>query len=80
MSNFVYQVSGKYAMLRVATENRRLDERKAVPGIMSSFKRANCAGILTYYAEQIVVWLRGRLLACERAVDTKADKRIFIDE
>ena len=58
MPTFACQVSGEYAMLKAAVENGWLDERKAVMEIMTSFKRAGCDGVLTYYAEQVAEWLR----------------------
>ena len=57
MPTFAYQVSGEYAMLKAASENRWLQERQAVLEIMTAFKRAGCDGILTYYAEQVAQWL-----------------------
>ena len=57
MPTFAYQVSGEYAMLKAATQNGWLDERAAVMEILTSFKRAGCDGILTYYAEQVAEWL-----------------------
>ena len=57
MPTFAYQVSGEYAMLKAASENRWLQERQAVLEIMTAFKRAGCDGILTYYAEQVAEWL-----------------------
>ncbi len=57
MPTFAYQVSGEYAMLKAAAENGWLDERQAVMEVMSSFKRAGCDGVLTYYAERVGEWL-----------------------
>ena len=57
MPTFAYQVSGEYAMLKAAAQNGWLDERAAVMEILTSFKRAGCDGILTYYAEQVAEWL-----------------------
>lgn len=57
MPTFAYHVSGEYAMLKAATENNWLDERKTVMETMHCLKRAGCDGILTYYAEQVAEWL-----------------------
>ena len=47
---FAYQVSGEYAMMRAAAANGWLDEDRAVVETLTSFKRAGCAGVLTYFA------------------------------
>ena len=52
-----YQVSGEYAMLKAASQNGWLDERKVVMEAMLSFKRAGADGVLTYYAPQVAEWL-----------------------
>ena len=57
MPTFAYQVSGEYAMLKAAAANNWLDERAAVMEIITSFKRAGCDGVLSYYAEEIAGWL-----------------------
>jgi len=57
MPTFVYQVSGVYAMLKAASQNGWLDERKVVMESMLSFKRAGADAVLTYYAPQVAAWL-----------------------
>ncbi len=47
---FAYQVSGEYAMLKAAMGNGWLDERIGMLESLMAFKRAGCAGILTYFA------------------------------
>ena len=47
----------EYAMHKAAAQNSWLDEHAAVMEILTSFKRAGCDGILTYYAEQAAEWL-----------------------
>ena len=47
---FAYQVSGEYAMLRGAIDRGWLDGEKAMLESLLAFKRAGCAGILTYFA------------------------------
>ncbi len=49
----VYHVSGEYAMLKCASKNGILDERKAVLETMLAFKRAGADLIVTYYAKWI---------------------------
>jgi porphobilinogen synthase len=47
---FAYQVSGEYAMLKGAMDNGWIDERIAMLEALMAFKRAGCAGVLTYFA------------------------------
>ncbi len=47
---YAYQVSGEYAMIKGAMGNGWLDERAGVLESLMAFKRAGCAGILTYFA------------------------------
>jgi porphobilinogen synthase len=49
---FAYQVSGEYAMMRAAMANGWLDEERAILESLHAFKRAGCAGVLTYFAPQ----------------------------
>ena len=46
---FAYQVSGEYSMIMNAINNGFLD-RSAIVETLTSFKRAGCSGILTYFA------------------------------
>ncbi|AAW73656.1 delta-aminolevulinic acid dehydratase [Xanthomonas oryzae pv. oryzae KACC 10331] len=55
---FAYQVSGEYAMLKAASANGWLDERKCVLEALMAFKRAGADGVLTYFAPQVARWLR----------------------
>ena len=55
---FVYQVSGEYAMLKAAAQNGWLDEKVVVLESLTSIKRAGGNAILTYYAEQVAIWLQ----------------------
>ena len=50
MPTFAFQVSGEYAMLMAAAQNGWLDEERAILESLSSFKRAGCAGVITYFA------------------------------
>lgn len=47
---FAYQVSGEYAMLEGAARNGWLDGDRVMLESLLAFKRAGCAGILTYFA------------------------------
>ncbi|MDH3665968.1 MAG: porphobilinogen synthase [Paracoccaceae bacterium] len=55
---YAYQVSGEYAMLKGAMGNGWLDERAGVLESLMAFKRAGCAGILTYFALDAARMLR----------------------
>ena len=55
---YAYQVSGEYAMLKAASQNRWLDEKAVVMESLLAFKRAGADGILTYYAMEVARWLK----------------------
>jgi porphobilinogen synthase len=50
MPTFAFQVSGEYAMIMAAGANGWLDEERAILESLTAFKRAGCAGIITYFA------------------------------
>ena len=52
-----YQVSGEYAMLKAASQNGWLDERRVVLESLTGIRRAGADVILTYYARQAARWL-----------------------
>ena len=54
----VYNVSGEYAMIKAAAANGWLDERGTVMEQMLAFKRAGADLIITYWARDVVEWLR----------------------
>jgi porphobilinogen synthase len=54
----VYHVSGEYAMVKAAAEKGVIDERAAVLEIMTSLKRAGADIIVTYWARELVEWIR----------------------
>lgn len=58
MPTFVYQVSGEYAMLKAAAQNGWLEERAVALEALTSIKRAGADSILTYYAEDVALWLK----------------------
>jgi porphobilinogen synthase len=47
---FAYQVSGEYAMIMAAVQNGWLDHDRAMMEVLTSFKRAGCNGVLSYFA------------------------------
>ena len=47
---FAYNVSGEYAMLRIAANNGALDYNRVMLESLMAFKRAGCNGVLTYFA------------------------------
>jgi porphobilinogen synthase len=53
-----YNVSGEYAMLKLAVENNLLDE-KAIMETILSIKRAGADIIITYFAKDIAKKLKG---------------------
>ena len=55
---FAYQVSGEYAMIMAAANNGWLDGERAMMESLTSFKRAGCDGILTYFAPRVAEKLR----------------------
>ena len=57
MPTYAYQVSGEYAMLMAAAQNGWLDEKRVILESLTSFKRAGCDGVLTYFAPRVVSWL-----------------------
>jgi porphobilinogen synthase len=50
MPTFAFQVSGEYAMLMAAAKNGWLEEERAIIESLWAFKRAGCAGVITYFA------------------------------
>ena len=53
-----YQVSGEYAMLKAAAQAGWLEERAVVMESLVAFKRAGADAVLTYFAPQVLRWLR----------------------
>jgi porphobilinogen synthase len=50
LPTFAFQVSGEYAMIKAAGQNGWLDEDRAILESLAAFKRAGCAGVITYFA------------------------------
>ena len=49
---FAYQVSGEYAMMQASIANGWLYQDRAILETLHGFKRAGCAGVLSYFAPQ----------------------------
>jgi porphobilinogen synthase len=54
----VYHVSGEFAMVKAAAEKGLIDERVGVIEIMTSLKRAGADFIITYWAMELMEWLK----------------------
>jgi porphobilinogen synthase len=52
-----YSVSGEYSMIKAASLNGWLDERRAAMEVLTSIRRAGADIIITYFAEQAANWL-----------------------
>ena len=50
MPTFAFQVSGEYAMIMAAAQNGWLEEERAILESLQAFKRAGCAGVISYFA------------------------------
>ncbi|HEV2366108.1 MAG TPA: porphobilinogen synthase [Caulobacteraceae bacterium] len=50
MPTFAFQVSGEYAMIKAAAQSGWLDETRSILESLTAFKRAGCAGVITYFA------------------------------
>jgi len=59
MPTFAFQVSGEYAMLKAAGDNGWIDEERAIMESLGAFKRAGCAGVITYFAPRAAKLLGG---------------------
>ena len=53
-----YQVSGEYAMIKAASKNNWLDEKKVVLESLICMKRAGANAIITYYAKDALKWMK----------------------
>jgi porphobilinogen synthase len=51
-----YNVSGEYAMVKAATQQGWLDEKRTVTEILTSIKRAGADIIITYHAKDFIRW------------------------
>ena len=55
---FIYQVSGEYAMIKAASKNGWLDEKKSVLETLVCMKRSGASAIITYYAKDVAQWMK----------------------
>jgi len=55
---FVYQVSGEYSMIKAAAKNKWLDEKRIVLESLQCIKRAGANAIITYYAKEVLKWMK----------------------
>ena len=53
-----YNVSGEYAMIKAAAAKGVVDEQRIAMETLTAFKRAGADIVLTYFAKQVVEWLR----------------------
>ncbi len=53
-----YSVSGEYAMIKASAEKKWINEKEIVLESMMAMKRAGTDIIITYYAEQILKWIK----------------------
>ena len=53
-----YNVSGEYAMIKAASANGWIDEKRAALEMLTSIKRAGAKIIISYYAPDAVKWIR----------------------
>lgn len=53
-----YQVSGEYAMIKIAAQQGVLDEKAAVLESLTALRRAGADFIITYYAEKACAWIK----------------------
>ena len=53
-----YNVSGEFSMLKAASANGWLDERRATMEVLTAIKRAGADIILSYHAKDVARWLR----------------------
>jgi len=55
-----YQVSGEYSQIKAAALNGWIDEKQVVLESLLSLKRAGAKLILTYFAEQVLKWIKNQ--------------------
>jgi porphobilinogen synthase len=58
MPTAAYNVSGEYSMVKAASANGWIDERKIVLEILTAIKRAGADLIITYHAKDAARWLK----------------------
>ena len=53
-----YNVSGEYAMVKAASEQGFIDEKKVVFEILTSIRRAGASAILSYHTKEVARWAK----------------------
>ena len=53
-----YNVSGEYAMVKAATQNGWIDEKRVTLEIFTAIQRAGASIVLTYHAKDLARWLK----------------------
>ena len=53
-----YNVSGEYAMVKAASQNGWIDEKRVVLEIFTAIQRAGASIVLTYHAKDLARWLK----------------------
>ncbi len=53
-----YNVSGEYSMVKAASKNGWIDERRVTLEILTSIKRAGADVIISYHAKDVAGWLK----------------------
>jgi porphobilinogen synthase len=53
-----YNVSGEYAMIKAASQQGWIDERRIVMEVLTGIRRAGADMIITYFAPQVAQWLQ----------------------
>ena len=52
-----YNVSGEYSMVKAASENEWIDERRVALEILTAIKRAGADILISYHAKDVARWL-----------------------
>jgi porphobilinogen synthase len=52
-----YNVSGEYAMIKVAAQNGWIDERRVTMEVLTGIRRAGADMIISYFAPEVAGWL-----------------------
>jgi porphobilinogen synthase len=65
-----YNVSGEYAMIKAAAARGWLDERRAALEALTAIARAGADMTITYYAKDVVRWLREEALGEQVSANT----------
>ena len=53
-----YNVSGEYSMIKAASQNKWLNEKRIVLETLMSMKRAGANAIISYYAKDALKWMK----------------------